>query len=54
MGPQQLEEIFGTSDMNSMEDLSLTEILESLNTSHIKQLRLKAAAKSYSSFPGKP
>jgi len=53
MVSQQLEEIFGTSDMNSMKDLSLTEFLESLNTSHVKQLRSKAAAKSYKPFPGK-
>jgi len=49
----QLEEIFGTSDTNSMKDLSLTEFLKSLNTSHVKQLRSKAAAKSYKPLPGK-
>mmetsp|Transcript_1642 Transcript_1642/g.6238 ORF Transcript_1642/g.6238 Transcript_1642/m.6238 type:complete len:178 (+) Transcript_1642:146-679(+) len=43
----QLEEIFGTSDTNSMKDLSLTEFLDSLNLSHVKQLRSKAAAKTY-------
>ena len=53
MVSQQLEEIFGTSDTNSMKDLSLTEFLKSLNTSHVKQLRSKAAAKSYKPFPGK-
>ena len=51
---QQLEEIFGTSDTNSMKDLSLTEFLESLNSSHVKQLRSKAAAKLFKPLPGKP
>jgi len=50
----QLEEIFGTSDTNSMKDLSLTEFLESLNSSHVKQLRSKAAAKLFKPLPGKP
>jgi hypothetical protein len=54
MVSQQLEEIFGTSDTNSMKDLSLTEFLESLNSSHVKQLRSKAAAKLFKPLPGKP
>jgi calmodulin len=41
---QQLEEIFGTSDTNSTKDLSLTEFLQSVTTSHVKQLRSKLAS----------
>mmetsp|Transcript_6970 Transcript_6970/g.19018 ORF Transcript_6970/g.19018 Transcript_6970/m.19018 type:complete len:95 (-) Transcript_6970:1963-2247(-) len=40
----QLEEIFGTSDTNSTKDLSLTEFLQSVTTSHVKQLRSKLAS----------
>lgn len=44
--PQQLEEIFGTSDTNSgTRDLSLTEFLVSLNTSASKQ-RARAEART--------
>ena len=41
---KQLEEIFGTSDTNSTKDLSLTEFLQSVTTSHVKQLRSKLAS----------
>ena len=47
---QQLEEIFGTSDTNSTKDLSLTEFLQSVTTSHVKQLRSKLA--SWCACPG--
>lgn len=44
--PQQLEEIFGTSDTNSGKDLTLQEFLESLSRSQVNQLRSKVTAKT--------
>jgi len=43
----QLEEIFGTSDTNSGKDLTLSEFLQSLNMSQVRQLRSKVTAKTY-------
>lgn len=39
-----LEEIFGTSDIHSGKELSLTDFLHSLHLSQIKQLKSKPAA----------
>mmetsp|Transcript_50693 Transcript_50693/g.162283 ORF Transcript_50693/g.162283 Transcript_50693/m.162283 type:complete len:185 (+) Transcript_50693:230-784(+) len=47
----QLEEIFGTSDNNSGQELTLTEFLHSLNMSQVKQLRSKVTAKTYKPPP---
>jgi len=43
----QLEEIFGTSDLNSGKTLSLTEFLHSLHTHQVKQLNTKVTSKTY-------
>jgi calmodulin len=43
----QLEEIFGTCDLNSGKTLSLTEFLTSLHVSQVKQLRNRVTAKTY-------
>mmetsp|Transcript_1464 Transcript_1464/g.4989 ORF Transcript_1464/g.4989 Transcript_1464/m.4989 type:complete len:184 (-) Transcript_1464:201-752(-) len=51
---QQLNEIFGTADTNSNRELTLTEFLDSLNMSQIKQLRSKVTAKTYKPPPPKP
>ncbi|DBA76788.1 hypothetical protein WJX79_007068 [Trebouxia sp. C0005] len=47
----QLEEIFGTSDLNSGKTLTLTEFLQSLHLSQIKQLRNRVTAKTYKPPP---
>ncbi|GMH32255.1 hypothetical protein BSKO_00089 [Bryopsis sp. KO-2023] len=47
----QLEEIFGTSDLNSGKTLSLTEFLRSLHANQVKQLRSRVTAKSYKAPP---
>ena len=43
----QLEEIFGTSDLNSGKTLSLTEFMDSLHVHQVKQLNNKVTSKSY-------
>lgn len=43
----QLEQIFGTSDINSGKTLTLTEFLTSLHISQVKQLSVKVTAKNY-------
>ncbi|KAK9828345.1 hypothetical protein WJX74_010159 [Apatococcus lobatus] len=47
----QLEEIFGTSDLNSGKTLSLTEFLHSLQQSQVKQLQSRVTAKTYKPPP---
>lgn len=47
----QLEEIFGTSDLNSGKTLSLTEFLHSLHTHQVKQLNNKVTSKTYKPNP---
>ncbi|KAK9806945.1 hypothetical protein WJX72_008320 [[Myrmecia] bisecta] len=47
----QLEEIFGTSDLNSGKTLTLTEFLQSLHISQVKQLRNRITAKTYKPPP---
>ena len=44
---EQLEELFGTSDLNSGKELSLSEFLHSLHATQIKQLSQKVTAKTY-------
>lgn len=46
---EQLTEIFGTSDTSSTRNLNLTEFLQSLNTSQVKQMRQRLGTKSASS-----
>ncbi|EIE27318.1 outer dynein arm-docking complex subunit 3 [Coccomyxa subellipsoidea C-169] len=43
----QLEEIFGTSDLNSGKTLTLTQFLHSLHVSQIRQLNSRVTAKTY-------
>jgi calmodulin len=43
----QLQDIFGTSDLNSGKTLTLTEFLSSLHASQVKQLRNRVTAKTY-------
>lgn len=43
----QLEEIFGTSDLNSGKTLSLTDFLHCLHTHQVKQLNNKITPKTY-------
>jgi calmodulin len=43
----QLEDIFGTSDLNSGRTLSLTEFLHCLHTHQVKQLNNKVTSKTY-------
>ena len=50
----QLEEIFGTSDLNSGKTLSLTEFLHSLHTHQVKQLNNKVTSKTYKPNGGSP
>lgn len=51
----QLEEIFGTSDLNSGKTLTLTEFLQSLHIHQVKQLNNKPSSKaSKPSNPGSP
>jgi calmodulin len=47
----QLEEIFGTCDLNSGKTLTLTEFLTSLHVSQVKQLRNRVTAKTYKPPP---
>ena len=44
---QHLEEIFGTSDINSGKSLTLSEFLQSLHVSQVKQLMSRVTAKTY-------
>lgn len=44
---QHLEEIFGTSDLNSGKTLTLSEFLHSLHISQVKQLTTRVTAKTY-------
>ena len=44
---QHLEEIFGTSDLNSGKTLTLSEFLHSLHISQVKQLMNRVTAKTY-------
>lgn len=44
---QHLEEIFGTSDLNSGKTLTLSEFLSSLHISQVKQLNSRVTAKTY-------
>lgn len=43
----QLEEVFGTSDLNSGKILTLTEFLHCLHASQVKQLLNRVTARSY-------
>lgn len=43
----QLEDVFGTSDLNSGKMLSLTEFLHSLHVHQVKQLNNKVTSKTY-------
>lgn len=43
----QLEEIFGTSDLNSGKTLSLSEFLRCLHSHQVKQLNNKITPKTY-------
>ena len=43
----QLEEIFGTSDLNSGKMLSLTDFMQSLHVHQVKQLNNKVTSKTY-------
>ena len=43
----KLEEVFGTSDLNSGKTLSLTEFLSCLHQHQVKQLLNKATSKNY-------
>ena len=47
----QLEEVFGTSDLNSGKILTLTEFLHCLHASQVKQLLNRVTAKSYKAPP---
>jgi calmodulin len=47
----QLEEVFGTSDLNSGKLLTLTEFLHCLHASQVKQLLNRVTAKSYKAPP---
>lgn len=47
----QLEEIFGTSDLNSGKTLTLTQFLHSLHVSQIRQLNSRVTAKTYQPPP---
>lgn len=44
---QHLEEIFGTSDINSGKSLTLSEFLHSLHISQVRQLMSRVTAKTY-------
>lgn len=50
----QLEEIFGTSDLNSGKMLSLTDFLQSLHVHQVKQLNNKVTSKTYKPSNGSP
>lgn len=43
----QLEEIFGTSDLNSGKTLTLSQFMHSLHTSQVRQLNSRVTAKTY-------
>jgi calmodulin len=43
----QLEEIFGTSDLNSGKTLGLAQFLASLRVSQVRQLNSRVTARSY-------
>jgi calmodulin len=47
----QLEEIFGTSDLNSGRTLTLSQFLHSLHLSQIRQLNSQRAARKYKPPP---
>eukprot|EP00877_Chromochloris_zofingiensis_P013655 jgi/Chrzof1/8543/Cz03g15030.t1 len=47
----QLEEVFGTSDLNCGKTLSLTEFLSCLHANQVKQLLNRVTAKSYKAPP---
>jgi calmodulin len=47
----QLEEVFGTSDLNSGKTLTLTEFLNCLHASQVKQLRNRVTSKTYKAPP---
>lgn len=47
----QLEEVFGTSDLNSGKILTLSEFLSCLHASQVKQLLNKVTAKTYKAPP---
>jgi calmodulin len=47
----QLEEVFGTSDLNSGRTLSLTEFVHALHANQVKQLLNKVTAKTYKAPP---
>lgn len=48
---QQLEEVFGTSDLNSGKILNLSEFLSCLHASQVKQLLNRVTAKTYKAPP---
>lgn len=47
----QLEEIFGTSDLNSGKTLTLSQFMHSLHLSQIRQLNSRVTAKTYKPPP---
>lgn len=47
----QLEEVFGTSDLNSGKILTLTEFMHCLHASQVKQLLNRVTAKTYKAPP---
>ena len=50
----QLEEIFGTSDLNSGKALTLSQFMHSLHTSQVRQLNSRVTAKTYQVPPPVP
>ena len=47
----QLEEVFGTADLNSGKQLTLTEFLLCLHANQVKQLLNRVTAKTYKAPP---
>ena len=43
----QLEDIFGTSDLNSGKTLTLSQFMHSLHTSQVRQLNSRVTSKTY-------
>jgi calmodulin len=47
----QLEQVFGTADLNSGKILTLSEFLSRLHTNQVKQLLNRVTAKTYKAPP---
>ena len=47
----QLEDIFGTSDLNSGKTLTLSQFMHSLHTSQVRQLNSRVTSKTYQAPP---